>query len=398
MKLLIISSAFPPMTMAGEADHAYYLSQYLAKRGCEVHVLTSKGAGTNGAGPVMVHPHMSGWSWSEIPQMVRTIKQCRPEAILIFYSGGPLYHDHSMITFAPTFLKTFFPRIRIITQFENHFPPSAHTLGARIVRKLGRPWFDAFGTLLRGSDHIVLLSHRQGEALSQQYPAFSDKSVVIPPPPLIPIVPDPDRNVRCVGREKLGLDPQEIVLAYFGLIYPGKGLETLVEAFEIVSVRKPGARLVLIGGVGSGDKGARYGEGVRARIEQLGIGQKIIWAGGYESGSQDPSIYLRAADLCVLPMDRGIALNNSSLAAAVAHGLPVVATRGNTVEEPLKHQRNLFLCVPQNPKILAYAIDTVLDDSELYGQLQAGARQLAHEYFSWESVVRRTLDVCFTSK
>ena len=41
LKLLFISAAFPPMR-AGEADHAYHLCRHLAKRGVEVHVLTTK--------------------------------------------------------------------------------------------------------------------------------------------------------------------------------------------------------------------------------------------------------------------------------------------------------------------------------------------------------------------
>jgi len=149
----------------------------------------------------------------------------------------------------------------------------------------------------------------------------------------------------------------------------------------------------MIGGVGSGEQGVRYEERIKSRIEQLGLAEKVIWTGGYPSGSQDPSIYLRAADVCVLPMDRGISLNNSSLAAVVAHGLPVVATKGDRAEQLFQHGKNLFLCESQNPNALANALITVLDNPNLQEQLRVGALELAQEHFSWEKNSKRTLGI-----
>jgi len=70
MKLLIISSAFPPMLRAApEADHAIHLCEHLAERGVDVHVLTTKKEVAASAFPIHVHPIMPDWTWSELPRL-----------------------------------------------------------------------------------------------------------------------------------------------------------------------------------------------------------------------------------------------------------------------------------------------------------------------------------------
>ena len=89
----------------------------------------------------------------------------------------------------------------------------------------------------------------------------------------------------------------------------------------------------------------------------LGIQDKVTWTGDTEQAS----LYLHASDLCVLPFDLGIAMNNSSFAAAAAHGLPIISTRGRILERYFAHEENVFLCPPQDPHALAAAIQTLID-------------------------------------
>ena len=58
-----------------------------------------------------------------------------------------------------------------------------------------------------------------------------------------------DRNgeARREGRRLLGVTHDEFVLVYFGYLYPGKGIETLLQAFGLVAQQHK-CRLVMIGG------------------------------------------------------------------------------------------------------------------------------------------------------
>jgi glycosyltransferase involved in cell wall biosynthesis len=124
---------------------------------------------------------------------------------------------------------------------------------------------------------------------------------------------------------------------------------------------------------------------------QLKIDDRVRWTGEYPWDSDEGSVYLRAADLCVLPFDSGVNLNNSSFAAAAAHGLPVVTTQGKFLDQPLVHQQNVYLCPPKNPEALGAAIVTLMDRPEIRERLRIGALELAREWYTWDKAIERTL-------
>jgi glycosyltransferase involved in cell wall biosynthesis len=84
-------------------------------------------------------------------------------------------------------------------------------------------------------------------------------------------------------------------------------------------------------------------------------------------------------------------LHNSSFAAAAAHGLPVITTRGETLEQPFIHEKNVFLCPPEDPNAMALAMAAVMDNSGLKQHLRCGILELAREWYSWETAIERTI-------
>ena len=102
-------------------------------------------------------------------------------------------------------------------------------------------------------------------------------------------------------------------------------------------------------------------------------------------------MYLCSADVCVLPFEEGVQLNNSSFVAAAAHGLPIITTRGAMVEAPFMHQKNAFLCPPQKPEVMAAAIETLMDQPDLRQHLRVGALQLVQKWFSWDRAIERMI-------
>jgi glycosyltransferase involved in cell wall biosynthesis len=98
---------------------------------------------------------------------------------------------------------------------------------------------------------------------------------------------------------------------------------------------------------------------------------------------------LHAADVCVLPFDEGISLHNSTFAAAATHGLPIITTRGESIEPPFRHNENVVLCPPRDPAALAEAIAELIDRPELRQTLTSGVRRMRDEWFSWERAAAR---------
>lgn len=398
MKVLLISGVFPPAPFA-EANHAMHLADALAQHGVEVHVLTTRGALTEGF-PFRVHAVMPGWTWADLPRFTRFMKQCAPDAILMLYISF-MYEDHPMANFAPTLAKAVLPGVPFVTQFENILGVPAHRLPAvtRIVRRIAKQWAgpanvdSEFGTLLRDSDRIIVLSGRIEQTIARNYPPVLAKSVFIPPPPLIPMATEEPPVARAAGRAALQVGPDTFTLLFYGYLYRDKGVETLLRAFQLVRTRHPDVRLVIAGGIPAHlyEQRVAYVKELEELAATLDIQADVTWTG--EIGWDDPaaSRYMHAADAFVLPFDYGVSMNNSTFAAGAAHGLPIISTTGPVLEAQFVHGDNLLLCPPFDPEALAGAIESLIQQPELRARLASGALTMRKEWFSWDRAIERTL-------
>ena len=147
------------------------------------------------------------------------------------------------------------------------------------------------------------------------------------------------------------------MLVYFGLLNSSKGLDTLLDAFALVTAARPDARLLMLGGrVGASDPTDRQtAAGLEQRLTQLG--PRIVRP-GFQSAAE-VSAYLQAADVAVLPYVDGASPRRGSLLACAEHGLPIVSTQpvsravadavfGVPPATPLRW-RTLFSASPRSP-------------------------------------------------
>lgn len=405
MKLLLITADFPPIR-SGEAGHTYHLSQQLARRGVDVHVLTSAIKDVAHPPGVTVHPLMKRWNWRELFRLRSFLKRCAPDGILLMLLMD-MYDNHPMITFTPLVARSVLPSVRFVTQVE-HMAWHHHwdlPFGTRLVRKALVTWStrakgadSLYGTLLRESDHVIVLSGTHLDQLEERQSTLRNRAAVIPPAPIMSATTKDAHTARAQGRAALGIAPEEVLLIYYGYLYPSKGIETLLEATRLLAARRPETRLVIVGGAlehpytkNNSVDSHGYVRRAHEQCKKLGLNGRVVWTGPCPTDGEQASLYLRAADVCVLPFDKGISLNNSTFAAAVTHGLPVVTTRGDTVEGPFRDGENVLLCPPKDPPALALAVERLILDQTLRARLQVGALRLAEECFSWDRVIDQTL-------
>src|SRR3984893_12899182 len=137
-RLLIISSAFPPMR-APESEHALFLCEHLARAGVEIHLLTTKGNAFNGPPPsgVSVHALMDNWGWKQMIKLLRFIRSNRLDTILLIYNDW-IYQCHPMITFLPTFARHLCRTKSVVTQLENENGLSGMQSNKRVASRLMR--------------------------------------------------------------------------------------------------------------------------------------------------------------------------------------------------------------------------------------------------------------------
>jgi glycosyltransferase involved in cell wall biosynthesis len=342
------------------------------------------------------------WDWSELPILIKFLRRVRPEAVFLYYIGL-VYNDRRMITFAPTISMMILGNLPFVTQISNAMGAKpAKTFKSRVggyfATLLSGGADKEFGTLLKHSDRVIVFSEHHLRKLEKHQPDLSERTVLIPPPPILHMSPN-DSAVRNRARQKLGVGPDERLIANFGYGYEGKGLETLIGSFALVAKRRQDCKLALIGRLVENpiSGGGTYADQIRKLIAQSGCEDRILVTGGYEADSDEGSAFLRASDICVLPLDGGIQLNNSSLSAALAHGLPILTTRHPQLEQPFLEGQNVLLSPPKDCPALAANIERTLDDEGLRRTLSAGASVLSQTWFSWERAVEQTLSAFATA-
>lgn len=393
MKILVVCPAFPPID-AGESEHCVQICTRLASAGIEVQLITSRLDVSTEQYGFKIHSIMKTWGWAEAPSLLRKARQFRPDRVLIIYSGW-LFHGRRMPTYLPTLIKRFGLPAKVLTVLEIYDRSIPWTTWTRITGRLlsfavggGADFF--FGTLLRDSDRLLPLSEKMLDAFEAHHKGLTSKSTVMPPPPLL--LPDgpPTRRRSSLLR-----------IAYFGYVYRGKGVDTLLKAIALARAQGVQLSLTMVGGgvtsptaaaanqqLMYSDEKQQYMKMLLALVVELGLEGAVTWAGGYESGSNAAAEKLMEADVCVLPFDDGIEMSRSSVAVAAAFGLPLISTQPAKVESPFRDGRHVLLVPPRDPAALAEAITSFASDDALCQRLADGSVALARDWYHWN----RTID------
>ncbi len=199
--------------------------------------------------------------------------------------------------------------------------------------------------VLRRGDAFVVQSSEEKNRLEQMVggrPAVR----IVPHPPL-----DQFRTsevARDFARKQLGLADADVVILFFGLIRPYKGLDLLLRAFARIAPDLPGARLLIVGE--NWIKGADFEQDAK----QLGIGGQTIFRLEYLP-DDEAALCLKASDFAVFPYVTGT--GSAALQAVLGAGVPAIATRLETFREVEEDGFGL-LVAPGDLQELAAALRT----------------------------------------
>ena len=175
---------------------------------------------------------------------------------------------------------------------------------------------------------------------------------------------------RAAFRTGLGLSADTLAVVYFGLLNHSKGLDLLLDAFDLILKERPTARLLLLGGeAGASDPTDRLTAArMRGRLDRLG--ERVVRTGWLPP--QALSAYLLAGDVALLPYADGASPRRGSLLACAEHGLPIVSTQPAS-----RAVADAVHAVPADAASLAAAVLEVADDRVLSERLRAASQALA---------------------
>ncbi len=170
-------------------------------------------------------------------------------------------------------------------------------------------------------------------------------------------------------RSALGVSPGEALVTYVGRLAREKHLELLLEAWQTVAPRHPGARLALVG------RGPLEEEIRRRAIP----GVELC---GLLTGAELSAAYA-SADLFAFPSVTETFGN--VLLEAMASGLPSVVAAAGGVLDFAEHGRNAWLVAPSSVDALTLGLERLLGDAALRRRLAAGALETARAR-RWDAI------------
>jgi glycosyltransferase involved in cell wall biosynthesis len=211
--------------------------------------------------------------------------------------------------------------------------------------------------LIHASAASVVMSRSAASLLRRVYGIGGDVVDVVPHgvPPLRLVEPNSVKPM-------LGMAPAPMILS-FGLLGPGKGYESVIEAMPAVSAADPSAYYVILGATHP-DLLRREGEEYRNMLtrlaETLGVADKVLFIDRFVTRSE-LATWLTAADIFVTPYPNPDQIVSGTLAYAMSAGKACVSTRYAYAVEMLEGGRGRLVASNAPAELASSLAELILD-------------------------------------
>lgn len=365
MKILRVASDIYPYVVGGIGIHVNELSKIQATLGHNVTVYINE-SGNNGTalcGNEIVNNYKTTKFKPLVKIMGNSIAPSMFYQIMKNKSNYDIVHAHSHLFFSTNLCA-------LIRKMGN--PPlvvTDHGLRSQtapewiqnIYTKTGTKW------TLNAADKIICYTETEKEELI---------SVGIKPQKIEVIHNGIDTNLFTPNIDKS--HGRNNRLLWIGRFVKGKGVDYLVDAFELLKHKYPNLSMTMVG------KGPEK-ERIEKRIRALDIGKNITIM-DLVPNSNIVKLY-QNSDVFVLPsIEEGVP---RTILEAMSCGIPIVCSRLPHLVDIVKNSG--FLVPTRDPQALVDNISIILSDKELAMRMGNNGRTNAVNHYSWEDTVKRTI-------
>lgn len=355
--------------IGGIQTHVEAISKQLTSLGVDVEIYT-----TDPSGKLPRHEEIDGVNVHRFRSYsFRDLYYFSPSLLsgLMDLEDVDIVHAHSyqeFCTLAAVCAKRSFRKPLVFT-------PHFHPTGSSKLRTIGKRFYalTVGGYLFQKSDAVVAVSRYEKQLLAETFQLSERKITYIP-------------NGINVENYKLSVrdnHSHKKSILCVGRLEEYKGVQYLIEAFPIVKEKVKDVQLVI---VGDGSHKKR----LVALADHLNIRKDVHFL-GYISDSQLTNLYLTSS-LFVMPS--AYEAFCIALVEAMAHGLPVIATKVGAMSELIgKNLRGFLIDYPPDVKTLADMESLLLNDSDLSCKISHAARDYVLATFSWRSTAENLLKV-----
>lgn len=357
MRVTLLGRDFPPR-VGGIADHTDHLAHALAARDHTVSVVCSPPGDPRA--DVSVCAVVQGWRAHDVPAIAGAVAATDPERILWQYNPFSIGARGLAPSAAPRIARALAGIAPLTVLFHELWFPWGRA-GARGVAWAIVQRAQARGVLRAATSWIVTTPSREAELQGLDL----SKTHRIP----VGTNVDPTDATRADARRELAIPAEAFVIAHLGSAGPGRDLVPMFDA--LATLRREGAEALLLL---AGDTGPLHiPPGVAPYVR----------APGPEPLAR-LSLALRAADVYLhADPDGASAGRRTTLVAALAHGLPILAYRGPDRAPELE---GAIVEVARDARDVADALRRSATDPTMREELGARAVRIFDDHFSWRRI------------
>lgn len=275
----------------------------------------------------------------------------------------------------------------LLTFVEELRVPLVTTLHS-ILRTPNTDQLAVMNRLTASSDRLVVMSNMGADILSEVYAVPDEKIEFIPHG--IPDVPFTD---PIFYKDKFGLDGKSVILA-FGLLSPGKGIETVIRALPEITRQHPDVVFVILGATHPNVKkqdGEAYRLSLQRMAADLEVEEHVAFYNRFVEFDELLE-FIGAADIYITPYLNEAQITSGTLAYAVGMGKAVISTPYWYAKELLSDDRGILIPF-DNPDATAKAVNEVLENRTMSNRLRRQAYATGRD-MTWPVVGGRYID-CF---
>lgn len=260
--------------------------------------------------------------------------------------------------------------------------PFVLTVHDLLPHDTGEAHREAYARLYAEADMLICHSPHIKARLEEEFGVGSERIAVIPHGPFFFDLPhsEPERL-----RDSLGVGAGQTMVLWQGIIFPYKGVDLLLNAWQRVE-RIAADRLCLVV-LGTGDP--QLLARLQAQAQQLGL-QHVRFELRFCSAEELVAAY-RAATMVVYPY-RAIT-TSGALATGLSLGKAIVASRLPVFEEILRDGESALFADPADPEALAHAILRVANEAGLRESLERSVRDMQFSERAWDGIAQTTAAV-----
>jgi len=237
------------------------------------------------------------------------------------------------------------------------------------------------------SDRLVVMSRHASGILQEVYGVPEVKIAHIHHG--IPDVPLWDPNYF---KDQYGVEGRKVMMT-FGLLSPGKGIETVIDALPSIVTRYPETVYIVLGATHphvKKEQGESYRFYLQRRARELGVGNHIIFHNRFVE-IEELCEFLGATDIYVSPYPNPDQIVSGTLAYALGTGKATVSTPYWYAEEMLAEGRGRLVPFKDSTAMAEQIIDLFDHEVECHA-MRKRAYTFCREMI-WKEVARRYLEL-----